>query len=548
MAMRASMSIPGVFTPAEIDGQLLVDGGIIANLPIDVVREMGADFVIAVDIGDQLEGREKLGSMLAVTAQAMTIASNQNVESLRESAELLLRPEVASRGSLDFDNLAPVIAAGEAAAREQLAVLSDRSLSEDQYLRHRALKRPSSSPPQRVAEIDVRGLERVPERVVRRVMRTQVGEPLRFEVLRRDLERIYGLGDFESVDFEALPTADGLELLVVVREKRGGPFFLRSALLFDLDEDQNTSASFLANLTAIRLNSLGLEWRTDLKIGTDQLFESELYQPLDLKGRWFAAAGVARRENRSKLLADDRQVAEIEQVSRGGALDLGLALGSFGEIRIGAFRERRKLRLITGTNLELPPAVDLGGWRAGLSFDRLDSIYFPRRGQLGFLGVQAYRPDLGADDRFEVATMAHVGAWSVGRHTLLSWLELGGSLGEDQPAYAFFGGGGLFSFSGYRPGELFGASYAVARPTYFYRFGSLPAVIGKGLYAGGWLEAGNFWLSRDAASVDDLRYAATLVLGAETVIGPAYLAVGAAENGRWQIYLSVGPSFSVRPR
>ncbi|MCA9687253.1 MAG: patatin-like phospholipase family protein, partial [Myxococcales bacterium] len=101
-AMRASMSLPGIFTPVEIGGRLLIDGGVVANLPIDVVREMGADIVIAVNIGDELVGRDQLGSMVAVTSQAMTISSAQGIAPLLEQADLVLTPSVAERGALDF--------------------------------------------------------------------------------------------------------------------------------------------------------------------------------------------------------------------------------------------------------------------------------------------------------------------------------------------------------------------------------------------------------------------------------------------------------------
>ncbi|MCP3962591.1 MAG: hypothetical protein GY719_32525 [bacterium] len=548
-AMRASMSIPGVFTPVELDGRLLVDGGIVANLPIDVVREMGADFVIAVNIGDQLVGREELGSMLAVTEQAMTISSAQSVAALLPTADLVLTPEVAGRGSLDFTDVAGIIGEGEKEARRRSDLLADLTLDAEPYARYLEHKRLPAAPPRLVSRVDFRGLERVDHRIVRRAMRTRPGEPLDLEVLRRDLGRIHGLGDFELVDFEVVPGTADLVVVVVVREKRGGPFFLRSALNLDLDEDQNTSASFLLNLTAIRLNALGLEWRTDAKVGSQQRLESELYQPLDLDGRWFVAARVAQRRDLFTVFAEDRPAAELEQVTRGGALDLGLALGTFGEIRLGAFRERREQSLVTGQDTgELQPTVDLGGWQANVAIDRLDSIYFPRSGQLGALAVVLSRPEMGADDRYELGALTHVGVVSSGRHTLLSWVELGAGLGDDQPPYAFFGGGGLFSFSGYSPGELLGASVAVLRPTYLYRLGTLPPLAGKGIYLGGWLEAGNYWSSRDDASLDDLRFAATLGLGAETVIGPAYLALGLAEHGRSQIYLSIGPSLSTRPR
>ncbi len=548
-AMRASMSIPGVFTPAELDGRLLVDGGIVANLPIDVVREMGADIVIAVNIGDRLLGRDELNSMFSVTSQSMTISSAQSVAALLPSADLLLSPDVADIGALDFSNVVKIIDLGEEEARRRSGFLQDLSLSANRYAEFLDGKKTLAEPPTRVTKVHFRGLDRVDERVVRRVMRTQPGETLDLEVLRRDLERIFGLGDFEFVDFDALPNTDGLAIFVVVREKRGGPYFFRNALNLDIDGDQDVSASFLLNLTAIRLNTLGLEWRTDAKIGSQLQLETELYQPLDFDGRWFIAAGLTQRRDLFSLFQGDQPLGELEQVSSGASFDLGLALGTYGEIRLGAFRRRLKQKLVNGPEIDdVRTTIELGGWSASLSLDRLDSIYFPRHGQLGVISFGLSRPGLGADDEFEIVTLTHVAVGSRGRHTLLSWIELGTSLGEDQPAYASFGGGGLFSFSGYRPGELFGRSVAVLRPTYLYRLGSLPPTVGKGVYVGGWLEAGNYWSSRDDASFDDLRYAATLVLGAETVVGPVYLTLGLAEGGRREISLSIGPSFSTGPR
>lgn len=555
LAMRASMSIPGVFTPVELDGRLLVDGGIVANLPIDVVRDMGADVVIAVDIGDQLVGREELTSMLAVTAQAMTISSSQTAATLRPTADVVLTPEVAGRGALDFSDVREIVAEGAVEARRQADRLQGLALSEEEYARYRERKKRPSPPSWTVTQIEFRGLRRVDGRVVRRAMETRPGEPLRLETLRRDLARIYGLGDFESVGFDAVPDAGGLAVVVTTKEKRGGPFFFRSAFNLDLDENQRSEASVLLNVTAIRLNRLGLEWRNDARIGDRQQIESELYQPLDLDGRWFVTAGARHQRETFTLFDGDRAFGELERRSTGGALSVGRVLGTSGEVRVAAFRERREQRLKSGPPVGgvegvegVEGAVDVAGWQLLLSLDRLDSIYFPRSGQLGSLGLIQSEPALGAEDGYQLLALAHVGVHSWGRHTAISWVELGTGLDGDQPSYEFFGGGGLFSFSGYRRGELFGATYAVVRPTYIYRLATLPTVLGKGLYLGAWLEAGNYWASRSDASVDDLRYAATVTLGAETVLGPAYLAFGLAEEGRSQITLSIGPSFSSRPR
>lgn len=543
-AMRASMSIPGVFTPTEVDGRVLVDGGLVSNLPVEVVREMGADIVIAVDIGTQLQTGKKLRSLFDITSQSMTISSSRDVAALLTERDLLLTPDLAGRGTLAFGDVAEIICEGESEARRRTAELAPYALSAQEYARHLEGRQPPPARPDLLTAIEIRGLERVDGRIVRRVIRSEIGQPLDLETLRRDLGRIFGLGDFELVDHELSPEVDGWRLVVRVTEKKGGPFFLRSALNVDADGDQNIFTSILLNLTALRVNALGGEWRNDLKIGSEQILESEFYQPLDFGGRWFVAPRVLQRRDIVTIFSEDRPFAEFEQLSSLAALDLGLSLGTYGEIRLGAFRERREQTLESGPRIaKIEDEIDLGGWAASLSIDRLDSIYFPRSGQLVVGSVVAARPSFGSDDSFEVAGASYVAVKSAGRHTFLSWIELSSGLKDDQPPYAQFGGGGLFSFSGYQPGELSGAAVGVFRPTYLYRLGTLSPILGKGIYVGGWLEAGNYWPSRDDVRLDDLRYAATVTLGAETVIGPAYLAIGFAEHGRRQFYLSIGASF-----
>jgi len=101
-AIRASMSIPGVFSPIEIDGRMLVDGGIADNVPVDVVRAMGADVVIAVDVGGPLLKREQMGSMFAVTSQVLTILTRRNADLQLKDATIVLAPDVSRYGAMAF--------------------------------------------------------------------------------------------------------------------------------------------------------------------------------------------------------------------------------------------------------------------------------------------------------------------------------------------------------------------------------------------------------------------------------------------------------------
>ena len=180
-AMRASISIPGMFTPAEIDGRILGDGGLVNNLPVDVVRAMGADIVIAVNIGTPLMSREQLSSVLGYTAQTINILTEQNVRaqlvSLRPT-DVLISPELGELTFVDFTKAAQFIELGVKAAegaRERLAALSDSPAS---YVAFQArLLVPIEQTPKSLDFIKLEGTHYANPKVLEDQMETQVGKP-----------------------------------------------------------------------------------------------------------------------------------------------------------------------------------------------------------------------------------------------------------------------------------------------------------------------------------------------------------------------------------
>ena len=136
MSMRASMSVPGVFAPQKLDGRLLVDGGLVRNLGVDVARGMGADIVIAVNLGSGLLKPDEVQSIFSVAEQTLAILTEQNVQ--RSLAELkptniLIEPALGDFSSSDFKNSMSTIPIGEAAARTQIARLQALSLDPEAY-------------------------------------------------------------------------------------------------------------------------------------------------------------------------------------------------------------------------------------------------------------------------------------------------------------------------------------------------------------------------------------------------------------------------------
>ncbi|WP_048602538.1 patatin-like phospholipase family protein [Rubeoparvulum massiliense] len=122
VAVRASIAIPGVFVPVELDGRILVDGGVVDRVPIGVVRQMGADFVIASDV-TYFQQRESIASMVDVVVQTMDILEKQLYETNPPTPDFLIRPQVGQYSSLGFTEVESIISAGERAAEESIEAL-----------------------------------------------------------------------------------------------------------------------------------------------------------------------------------------------------------------------------------------------------------------------------------------------------------------------------------------------------------------------------------------------------------------------------------------
>lgn len=541
--IRASMSLPGLFAPQVIEGKSYLDGGIVNNLPVDTVREMGADVVVAVDIGSQLRGEDELNEMKDFSGQSRGFLARQVVEEMLSRADVILSPDLGDLGPLAFSEREAILRLGQEEAEQKLASLRPYALSDEAYALHLRRRQARASFPEKanfLASIVIRGAERVDERVVRERIRLKEGDRLDYEILHDDLDRVFGLGDFEWVDYELDAREDGSNLTILLKEKFWGPNYVHGGIEIGIDSDQNSAINPLINYTRTRLNRLGGEWRTDLRFGELQNLSSEFYQPLRFDGRLFIAASLESERIFRKFVVPNQELIEFESTQTYGKVDLGVNFGTYGEARVGVLTGRTNISL-SSSDATNHQRIDIGGLSLGFLIDRLDSLTFPRRGVLAAASAYLSKPGLGAQDEYDLLGVSFVWAATRRNHTFLWWTEAGTS--ETAPLYASFSLGGFFSLSGYDRGELSGAHFGVIRPIYFYKIGNLPSLVGKGIYLGGWLEAGNTWLTRDDISRDDLRYAATVTLGAETVLGPVYLSLGMAEDNRQRVYLSIGRTF-----
>jgi NTE family protein len=543
-AMRASMSVPGAMSPVEIDDRLLVDGGIANNLPIDQARKLCADVIIAVNISTPPLRRSEITSALSVVGQLINFLGKDNVDKQLKSLsdkDVLIVPDLGDISAATFDRSADAIGIGEQATRALTDKLKRYSLPPEQYAALRATQVALAKALPIVDEIRIEGLQKTSPAVVRELVESKPGEPLTEEKLGADLLRIFGTGDYESIDYRIVGGEVGPHaLLIEPREKSWGPDYLRFGVGLASDFQGDNQFNLLVQYRKTWLNRLGGEWTTEAQIGENTYASTEFYQPVNEKGQWFVAPnGLIGQQTRGVFAGKDKIATYL--ISEGqGALDLGAVLGTWGQLRAGPVWSKVYARVDTGSPVLPSVRETTAGLRAALFVDQTNHAWFPTDGY-GFVGTAyAAMTSFGSAQNYERLEGSGRAIWSWGSNTLNLAASGGTALGSNMPAYESFALGGPLRLSGYRINEFSGREYAFGRLMYYNRFFPLPDILGSGAYVGASAEVGTIANRFINVPQPGTLWSVSAFLGADTVLGPAFLGVGYAGAGNWSLYLLLG--------
>ena len=542
--MRASMSVPGAMSPVEIDGRLLVDGGISDNLPIDQARKLCADVIIAVNISTPPLTRSEITSALSVVTQLINFLGKDNVDRQLKSLtdkDVLIAPDLDDISAVKFDRSADAIRIGEQATRALAEKLKRYSLPPEQYAALRATQVSEAKPLGTVDEIRVEGLVRTNPAVVRELVETKPGEPLTEEKIGADLRRIYGTRDYESISYRIVGEDYGPRAAIIEpREKSWGPDYVRFGLGLASDFQGDNEFNALVQYRKTWLNRLGGEWTTEAQIGQNTHLSTEFYQPLNEEGHWFVAPnGLIGQQTRGVFVGNDKVANYLISVGQGG-VDLGAALGTWGQLRAGAVWSKVFARVDTGSPVLPSVRQTTAGLRAGLFVDQTDRAWYPSSGY-GFTGTAyAAMTSFGSALNYQRLEGSARAIQSWGENTLNFSVSGGTALGSDMPAYESFALGGPLRLSGYRINEFSGRDYAFGRLMYYRRIFPLPDILGSGAYMGASAEVGRIANRFDTLPSPGTLWSGSLFFGADTLLGPAYLGLGYAGAGNWSLYLLLG--------
>jgi len=607
IALRASMSAPGVFAPVDYQGKLLVDGGLAENLPIDVARAMHADVLIVSDVSYPLQPREALDSALSISNQMLAILVRKDADRQRATLgkqDVLVEPLLGGASSTNFSVPSSTIVAGEDAvhaAGAKLAALRVNDGAYKEYMARRANREPGL-PTIKFVRVDQQSKRY--EKTILAEMQPLLGKPLQLDELAARINELYGFGLFETLDYSlvtrasAKPVAagavppsiaapgsvaaadsatgttaaasapganagsaaaaagtaaaagdededEGLE--VRARRKSWGPNYVRFGLNLEDDLQGDSQYNAAARFIVTEINDLGAEFLGDLQVGSNPKVDGEFYQPLTATRTWFVAPS-ARVESRDlPIFTSNVETSDFRDREAEADLDFGRNLGDWGEIRVGFHRINGATRYRYGD-----PDLVVGNYNEGeyffkFSVDLLDNVHFPRQGQTFTLEWDANRTDLGADFASDRVKADYLWAHTTGRNTILWWTSAGTTLdGDIKPTLLpeFYSLGGFFNLSGLAPMSLYGPNYAITRAIYFRRISRG----GEGLfefpaYIGMSLELGNTWEERSQIGFGSARKDGSVFLAFDTFLGPVYLGSGYDTQGHSAYYLFLGRTF-----
>lgn len=560
-AMRASMSVPGVFAPLELEGQILGDGGLVNNLPVDVARRMGADVVIAVNIGTPLAGRETLGSLLGITTQMVNILTEQNVQAsiaTLKKTDLLIQPSLGNLTSANFEKAPELVKLGLDHARsvsESLRRFSTDAAGYAQWQASRGMNAQAYA--ERMGQIKSVRFEGVPQSRVEPLalaLDTAPGQRVNVPQIEADLQKLAATGDYERVDYRLERVRDNSDetLVIGLRENDWGPNYLRLGLDLRTDFDGRGDFNLLIGHNRHWFNDGGAEWRNRLQIGSSLAAFSEIYQPLGRANDSFVAGYMDASLKRLEIYGSDGQAlgtGKRQEVTLGAdyGWPIGL-LGRYGNLRMGVQLGLHKARPdLVSRVIDPSEIVSTQRWRdvgvrLALTSDQLDYANFPSSGYRlqSELALGRRRLSTSEEDhtfnRLELDG-SFVRSWGV--HTLNVGARFSRATRVPIGAIDEFSLGGFQQLSGYRVGQVAGNYLLFGRLTYYQR---LPwsVSVARALFAGGSLEAGNAWASRREISVKGVRFGSSLFIGADTGVGPLYLSLVSAPKGYTGLYLFLG--------
>ena len=550
-AVRASMAVPGVFAPVSYGERSLIDGGIAMNLPVEVAQALGAERIIAVDIGAGLKTRDQLRDPLSIADQMVTALMLKETARQRErlgAEDVLIVPELGELSSADFQaGFEQGIPLGAAATEAMAAKLRPLAVDATRYAAWRAEAAAGLRTPGPVTEVKLVNTSIVDDAALRTFIATAPGDAVDADRLEEDLARLYGLGELSRAYYIVAPdpkaaqqAGGGSTVTFVARSRRWQEDGTLKFGLFLLDDFRGGSEYQLgARYVRRELNKYGGDVLLEARLGDRNRAFAEWHQPLNMGRNVFLRPSLGWDSQNLPLIDEDGLSAQYRLGAWEARAGIGLAVGSAAEVMLVPFVRRNHFDLRPETDNTLPPQIPSTSHSRGLALeftlDTQDDAEFPTRGWY-LRGQHArYLPDWGSDTEghasridANLAFAALDGRWRLG-------LSAQDRRGDAFESVALLGG--PFRLSGYGVDALRGDGAALGALQYSY---PIAQVLDYPLFFGGSLEAGQIWRGGIGPDRERFLVGGSLFTALDSPLGPVYFGLGLGEGGEQTVFFRLG--------
>ena len=550
-ALRSTMAIPGLFSPVRVGNKVLVDGGVLNNVPADVVKDTGlADVVIAVDVGADLTYKKQSDTLFSVLGETLDVMMRSGARRALESADLVLIPDLKGFVASDFGQADELVKRGYAAAGAHASELMKYAVTEDDYTAWaaaRAARRRTTLPAP--AFIRVEGVSAREAGEIRRRLAVHVGKPLNPDLLDEDLTLLTGAGRYDTATYRYDTEGGRPGLVITVKPKMHGPPFVLVSLDLQNTQESDVQATIRSRLVLFDILGIGSEGRVDIAVGSTMLAGAELFRPVAHTGLFVAPRVFVGRDD-APLFVDDRYTAEYRRRAAGAAVDMGYSAGRRFETRLGYTTADVSVEKRIGQ--ETLPRVNgpeqFASWR--VVFDGQDGPTVPGRGLYLWTDIRRYVRIAGVETPDGVPVVESDNAWS--GEARASWFHTvrargrlflrgaGGSWFGHTAVANPFTLGGPFQLGAFYTDELRGSNYLLVNVGYFHELARMAeGALGR-LYFGSWIDEGATFEQLKGTQFHTNLSAAFVF---ESPLGPMFAGGSVGGDGRYRIYVGLGPVF-----
>jgi len=552
-AVRSSISIPGVFSPVRLDGHVLVDGAIVDNLPVDIVRDdLGAQVIIAVHLPDGAFATADAASLVSVFGRAYQAGTFRNEELSQRQAQIVILPDVSKFSSTDYDKGEALIVAGYAAAEAQKVILLQYALSDADwaiYLRDKSSR--LRTRPGVIRAVEVVGPPTQVASIAPVAKRELVDRPFNEQQLDSFVATLRGNGASAAYyeTFSELHAGEPVRpqqasddaLVIHLRPNWDGPPYVLVGADVAAMSGNVTSSLFDVRFIDQNLGGYGSELRSTVRLGYFTHAELEYYKPLSGNGL-YVQPRLSLTRDPVYFWEDQRRVSERFKQQAGGGLDAGWTVNPRLQIALTYTDDDVRWKLVDGADDS--PTQHLSGTsqEAGLrvNFSQQTAAVVSPTGT----EVDAFVGEIFHTSQSPNAPLAKIHAkhsWNFAHANIINLSGEANTYFRAAVADPFrFTVGGPLRLYASSVDEYRGTDDLLGRLVYLRKIAALPTGVGEGIYLTGGYEAANVWSPELTAILRQDAFGGLLV---STPLGALTLGGALGDAGHRKFFFTFGHLF-----